>query len=80
MYTWLSDYDDTTNVSSISKSYAGGIAFKINPDRVIHKRSIYNLFDFLASVGGLWMSLTNGAAFLLLITGLGGDLVGDITH
>ena len=78
-YTWLSEHDKTY-FSSNSEVYAGGIAFKMSPDRIIHKRCFYNFFDFLASVGGLWLSLTNIAAFLLLVSGLGGDLIGFVSH
>ena len=48
---------------------AGGILVNMNPDRVIHKRFIYNFLNFLGDIGGFQLSLSKIAFFLLTICG-----------
>ena len=57
---------------------AGGILVNMNPDRVIHKRFIYNFLNFLGDIGGFQRSLSKIIFFLLTICGQGGSLTSHL--
>jgi len=46
----------------------------VNPDLVIHKRSIYNVLDLLGDVGGLQEALKTIGALIILLFGQNGVL------
>ena len=50
-----------------SEGFVGGVLVEIHPDRVTHKREIYNCLDLLGDVGGLREALKSfGALFIFL--------------
>ena len=48
-------------------SFVGGVLVEVHPDRVTHKREIYNFLDLLGDIGGLSEALKSfGALFMIL--------------
>ena len=66
------DYDLVFQAKDVQ--VAGGILVNVNPDRVVHKRFIYNFLNFLGDIGGFQRSLSKIAFFILSICGQGGSL------
>lgn len=54
----------------------GRIVLQVDPDRINHQRTIYNLLDFLGDVGGLLEALRQMGALCLFLLGKNGALSG----
>ena len=51
---------------------SGSIVFKLDSDRLLIQRFVYNSFDFLAEVGGLFVILTGIATIFSLFLNFNG--------
>ena len=70
LFTDGSVWDD--GLTTITGSFIAGLHIETKSASFMHRRSIYNLLDYLGDVGGLKEALTLLGQFLLSVLGTGG--------